>query len=83
MQKDNNNKLYLVRTQLGTFYAVAKSFDEAAELVKSRLDKADYGCYFERSASAVELLATESFFAERQSFSDDSNALMIADGTMI
>ena len=43
MADKEDKKLFRITNRLGTFYVVAKSFDAAAEALKSRLDKADYG----------------------------------------
>jgi len=80
MIRDNDNKLYQVQNRLGTFYIVAKSFDAAAEAVKERLDKADYGFSAYREIKKVELLAAEHFFGERQSFSSDDGNLIVTGG---
>ena len=84
MTKDNDNKLYRIENRLGTFYIVAKSFDAAAEALKERLDKADYGFISYREVKNIELLATEHFYSAdktKQSFSSDSANLIITEGT--
>ena len=86
MTKDNDNKLYRIVNKLGTFYIVAKSFDAAAEALKDRLDKADYGFFGDREVKDIELLATEHFsYADntKQSFNCDDANLIITGGAVV
>ena len=83
MIRDNDNKLYRIVNRLGTFYIVAKSFDAAAEALRDRLDKADYGFFGYREINNIELLATEHFMGEQQSFSGDDASLITTNWTMV
>ena len=75
---DDDLKLYRITNRLGTFYVVAKSFDEAANALLERLDKADYGFLSYREVPSVEHIASQHFFPEdKQSFSNDEANLII------
>lgn len=78
MNKDK--KLYKIKNQLGTFYIVAETFDEAANELKARLDQADYGFFQYRDIPAIEHVATQSFYNDgsKQSFSDSKPNLIIS-----
>ena len=78
MNKDK--KLYKIENKLGTFYIVAGTFDEAANELKARLDQADYGFHQYRDISAIEHIATQSFYnnGSKQSFSDSKPNLIIS-----
>ena len=80
MAQDSEKKLYRVTNRLGTFYIVATSFDEAANALKERLDKADYGFYQYREIPSIDYIATERFSfsdKEKQSFFEDKGNLII------
>lgn len=68
--------LYRIRNRLAEFYIVARSFDEAAEEMKKRLDKADYGFSSYRTVPGIDHLAVQHFYNGKQSF-DDSEANLI------
>ena len=69
--------LYRIKNKIGEFYIVARSFDEAAEEMKERLRKADYGFYQDRNVPSIDHLAVQHFFNDKQSFSDSEANLII------
>lgn len=72
--------LYRIRNRLAEFYIVAHSFDEAADEMKKRLDKADYGFTFHRTVPSIDDVAVQHFYKEKQSFSDiDANLIIVGD----
>ena len=72
--------LYRIQNRLGEFYIVAHSFDEAADEMKKRLDKADYGFSSYRTVPSIDHVAVQRFFNEKQSFSDrDANLIIVED----
>ena len=76
--KDGCDKiLYRVTNGLGAFYVVSKTFDEAADLLHQRLDKADYGFTSSRLVKSVEVLAVEHFSNDVQSFCNDNERLIV------
>ena len=77
---DKDKKLYQVTTNgCGDFYAIATSFDEAANAVEESLSNSDYGTFDLRETKEVKLLAIEHFFPEdKQFFSGSNNNLVIA-----
>lgn len=81
MPDDEREKyLYRIKNRLGEFYIVACSFNEAADEMKKRLDKADYGFSSYRTAPSIDNLAVQSFFNGEQSFSDsDANLIIMED----
>ena len=79
MPADGRDKhLYRIKNRLAEFYIVARSFDEAADEMKKRLDKADYGFTSYRTVPSIEHLAVQHFFNEKQLFSDSDANLIIA-----
>ena len=59
---------------------MAHSFDEAADEMKKRLDKADYGFTFHRTVPSIDDVAVQHFYKEKQSFSDiDANLIIVGD----
>lgn len=77
---DKDKKLYQVTTNgCGDFYAIATSFDEAANAVEKALTNSDYGTYELRKINAVQLIAIEHFFPDdKQFFCGSNNNLIIA-----
>lgn len=76
------NKLYKIENRLGTFYIVARSYDEAGELLEKRLNDADYGFTTYREYNRIDHIATEKVdYADKsnQMFSDDFGNLIIGD----
>ena len=74
------NKLYKIENRLGTFYIVARSYDEAGELLEKRLNEADYGFSSYREYNRIDHIATEEVdYADKskQSFSDRFGSLII------
>lgn len=69
--------LYRIKNRLAEFYIVAHSFDEAAEEMKKRLDKADYGFSSYRTVPSIDDVAVQHFFNEKQSFSESNANLII------
>ena len=76
---DKDKKLYRVTTnRCGDFYAIATSFDEAANAVEKALTNSDYGTFESRKVNAVQLIAIEHFFPDdKQFFSGSNNNLII------
>lgn len=74
--------LYRINNKLGEFYIVARSFDEAADELMNRLDKADYGFTSYRTVPSIEHLAVQHFNYNngKQSFSDSEANLIIVEG---
>lgn len=81
MPGDEREKhLYRIKNRLGEFYIVACSFNEAADEMKKRLDKADYGFFSYRTVPSIDNLAVQSLFNGEQSFSDsDANLIIVED----
>lgn len=79
--RDKDKKLYKVSNRLGTFFIVATSFDEAANELRRRLDESDYGFDNYRKITSIELVATQSFFNNKQSFREDEGNLIIIENT--
>lgn len=81
MPADGRDKhLYRIKNRLAEFYIVAHSFDEAADEMKKRLDKADYGFTSYRTVPSIDDLAVQHFYNEKQSFSDsDANLIIVED----
>lgn len=81
MPDDEREKhLYHIKNRLGEFYIVACSFNEAADEMKKRLDKADYGFFSYRTVPSIDNLAVQSLFNGEQSFSDsDANLIIVED----
>ena len=81
MYSDGRDKhLYRIKNRLAEFYIVAHSFDEAAEEMKKRLDKADYGFTSYRTVPSIDHLAVQHFYSGKQSFSDsDANLIIVED----
>ena len=81
MPADGRDKhLYRIKNRLAEFYIVAHSFDEAADEMKKRLDKADYGFFSYRTVPSIDHLAVQHFYDEKQSFSDsDANLIIVGD----
>ena len=78
--KDKCDKhLYRINNRLGEFYIVARSFDEAADEMKKRLDKANYGLFSYRTVPGIAHLAVEHFYNEKQSFSNSEANLIIVE----
>lgn len=72
--------LYRIKNRLAEFYIVARSFDEAANEMKKRLDKADYGFTSYRTVPSIDDVAVQHFYNEKQSFSDsDANLIIVED----
>lgn len=74
--RDKN--LYLVRNGLGAFHVIAHSFDEAADVLKKRLDQAAYGFTSQRQVKSIDIVATQHFFNDKQWFSGEEGHLIIA-----
>lgn len=76
--------LYMVTTKgIGDFYAIAKSYDDAAEAVKDALDKADYGFYGDREVRSVKLVRQMRFNDGEPWFSGgDINYIAMAKGIL-
>ena len=70
-------KLFQLTCGLGCFYVIAHTFDEAAKLLKWRLDKADYGYSSAREVSTITCMAVEHFYTNLQFFSGDNSNLII------
>lgn len=78
MPADGRDKhLYRIKNRLAEFYIVAHSFDEAADEMKKRLDKADYGFSSYRTVPSIDDVAVQHFYNEKQSFSDGNADLII------
>jgi hypothetical protein len=71
--------LYRIQNKIGEFYIVARSFDEAADELKDRLRKADYGFFQDRNVPGIEYLAAEHFHHDKQSFCDREANLIITE----
>ena len=71
--------LYRIQNRLAEFYIVAHSFDEAADEMKKRLDKADYGFSSYRTVPSIDHVAVQQFYNEKQSFSDREANLIIVE----
>ena len=72
--------LYRIQNRLAEFYIVAHSFDEAADEMKKRLDKADYGFSSYRTVPSIDHVAVQQFYNEKQSFSDrEANLIIVED----
>ena len=69
--------LYRIKNKIGEFYIVARSFDEAAEELMERLSNANYGYFLDRNVPNIEHLAEESFYDDKQAFSDDEANLIV------
>ena len=81
MPADGRDKhLYRIKNRLAEFYIVAHSFDEAADEMKKRLDKADYGFFSYRTVPSIDHLAVQHFYNNKQSFSDSDANLIIVEG---
>ena len=81
MPADGRDKhLYRIKNRLAEFYIVARSFDEAADEMKKRLDKADYGFRSYRNVPSSDHLAVQHFYNNKQSFSDSDANLIIVEG---
>lgn len=79
--RDGRDKhLYRIKNKIGEFYIVACSFDEAADKMKERLRKADYGFFQDRNVPSIDHLAVEHFYSDKQSFSDSEANLIIVEG---
>lgn len=79
--RDGREKhLYRIKNKLGEFYIVARSFNEAADEMKKRLDKANYGFSSYRTVPGIEDLAVEEFCRDEQLFSADKANLIIVEG---
>lgn len=72
--------LYRIRNRLAEFYIVARSFDEAADEMKKRLDAADYGFASYRDVPSIDHMAVQHFNLNnsQQSFSGSVANLIIA-----
>lgn len=80
MPADGRDKhLYRIKNRLAEFYIVAHSFDEAADEMKKRLDKADYGFTSYRTVPSIDDVAVQHFYNEKQSFSDSEANLIIVE----
>ena len=81
MPADGRDKhLYRIKNRLAEFYIVAHSFDEAADEMKKRLDKADYGFTLDRTVPSIFDVAVQHFYNGKQSFSDsDANLIIVED----
>lgn len=80
MPADGRDKhLYRIKNRLAEFYIVARSFDEAADEMKKRLDKADYGFTTYRTVPSIDDVAVQHFYNKKQSFSDDNANLIIVE----
>lgn len=81
MPADGRDKhLYRIQNRLAEFYIVAHSFDEAADEMKKRLDKADYGFSSYRTVPSIDHVAVQQFYNEKQSFSDrEANLIIVED----
>lgn len=71
--------LYRIINKIGTFYIVARSFDEAADEMKDRLQRADYGFFQDRNVPRIDHLAVQHFYNDKQSFSDSEANLIIVE----
>ena len=71
--------LYRIINKIGTFYVVARSFDEAADEMKDRLQRADYGFFQDRNVPSIDHLAVQHFYDDKQSFSDSEANLIIVE----
>lgn len=72
--------LYRIINKIGTFYIVAHSFDEAADEMKDRLQRADYGFFQDRNVPSIDHLAVQHFYDDEQSFSDsEANLIIVGD----
>ena len=79
-REGRDKHLYRIKNKIGEFYIVARSFDEAADEMKERLRRADYGFFQDRNVPSIDHLAVEHFFAGKQSFSDkDANLIIVED----
>jgi len=79
--RDGRDKhLYRIKNGVGEFYIVARSFDEAADGMRERLDKANYGFFHHRDVPSIDHLAVQHFFSDKQSFSDSEANLIIVEG---
>ena len=79
--KDGRDKhLYRIKNKLGEFYIVACSFNEAADGLSERLQKADWGFYRNRNVPGIDHIAVEHFFGGKQSFSEEDGNLIIVEG---
>jgi hypothetical protein len=58
---------------------VARSFDEAADEMKDRLRKADYGFFQDRNVPSIDHLAVQHIYDDKQSFSDSEANLIIVE----
>lgn len=83
MPVDGRDKhLYRIKNRLAEFYIVAHSFDEAADEMKKRLDKADYGLFSYRTVPSIDDMAVQHFNYnnDKQSFSDsEANLIIVGD----
>lgn len=79
--RDGRDKhLYRINNKIGEFYIVAYSFDEAADKMKERLRKADYGFFQDRNVPSIDHLAVEHFYSDKQTFSDrEANLIIVED----
>lgn len=77
---DKENKLFLVDVKRHDFYVVAKSFDNAVEVLKKKFAEADYGYLSDDDVESVEVLAVERYFPEgKQTFCGEKSNLVIGD----
>lgn len=72
--------LYRIINKIGTFYVVARSFDEAADEMKDRLQRADYGFFQDRNVPSIDHLAVQELDDDKQMFSDsEANLIIVGD----
>ena len=55
-----------------------KYFDEAADVLKERLDQAAYGFTSQRQVKSIDIVATQHFFNGKQWFSGEEGKLIVA-----
>ena len=77
---EKENKLFLVNVKRNGFYVVAKSFDNAVEVLKKKFDEADCGYLSDDEVESIEVLAVERYFPEgKQTFCGEKANLVIGE----
>lgn len=71
-----DKKLFKVKTGVVTVFVVASNFEEAGNIVQERLEQANYGYSNDRIPSDISLVATQHFFAGKQSFTGFGNGVL-------
>lgn len=73
--------LYKVTTSgIGCFYVISTDFTSASDIVKSTLDKADYGFTHKREVKEIELVTKEIMnysIGKKEPYITDENRLII------